>query len=340
MTDGARVPGRVSVLILSRGRPGVLDVCLQSVAAQDHPDTEVLLLANGCAETAEHVRRHHPDVRLLSEPENLGCAPGRNVIASAATGEFLLFLDDDGEIRAADTVTRLVEALRSDERAGVVSMGLLNAVSDEPTGWRRTLGRLPYTCYHASFAGGASLHRAQAFHDAGGYSTAFPGPGEEFDLTLRLYAAGWAVVHHPVVEFHHRVEKDDEDWRRQLVDAYAHLQYVIARSYPSPWHHTASWKALLTQVVVDLRLHGGHDWSANLRRSLEWRRRGRTDRRPLSVAELERTYAAKYYRLDRWDELLRVAPGVLRRIPLLRLQRKLRDVPKLDAPGVAAEDGL
>src|SRR5204862_2015336 len=127
---------------------------------------------------------------------------GRNRVAADARGEFLLFLDDDGELRATDSVSKLVAAARADPHVGVVSMSLLNAASDEPTGWRRTLGRLPFACYHASFAGGASLMRREAFTTAGGYDEAFRGFGEEFDLTVRLYAAGFAVLHFPDVSFH------------------------------------------------------------------------------------------------------------------------------------------
>ena len=45
---------------------------------------------------------------------------------------------------------------------------------------------------------------------------AFAGCGEEFDLTVRLYARGWAVGHLPDVAFHHHVEKSAEEWRRQV----------------------------------------------------------------------------------------------------------------------------
>lgn len=328
----APVPGRVSAVVLSRGRLERLDVCLASLRAQDWSDLELVVLANGCEATAAHVRAAHPDARLLVEPENLGCAPGRTVAAAAATGEFLLFADDDGELRDTSAVAELVAEARRDPRVGVVSMGLLNAVSDEPTGWRLTQGRLPHTCYHASFAGGASLHRAEAFRAAGGYGDAFPGPGEEFDLTLRLYATGWAVLHHPAVRFHHHVEKTEEDWRRQLVDAYRHLQYVVARSYPAPWHRWASWKALATQAWVDLRLHGGQDLFVNLAASWRRRQEGRAARAPLSIEGLERTYAAKYLLLDDWDVLCRAAPGILRRVLWLRLRRKLSGRPKLEPP--------
>jgi GT2 family glycosyltransferase len=322
----------VSVLVLSRRRPARLRALLASVAAQEYAPLEVRVLANGCAETAALVRAEFPHVLLTELPENAGCVAGRNRLAGEARGEFLLFLDDDGELRAADIVSKLVAAARADARVGVVSMALYNAASDEPTGWRRTLGKLPFACYHASFAGGACLMRAEAFRAAGGYDEAFTGFGEEFDLTVRLYAAGWAVLHFPDAAFHHHVEKTDEEWRLQVSDGYAHLQYTIWRLYPAPWWFLASMKALATQVWIDVRHHGGRHVIGEFAKSHVWAHRGGHVKRRVPLRALELLYFAKYFRVASWDELERAPRGLLRRVLLLRLRRKRLGVPKLPLP--------
>jgi GT2 family glycosyltransferase len=293
---------------------------------------EVVVLANGCAETAALVRAEWPSVRLVELPENIGCAPGRNRIAKEAKGELLLFLDDDGELRATDIVSKCVAAILADPRVGVLSLSLFNAASDEPTGWRRTLGRLPYACYHASFAGGACLVRAKAFRDAGGYDEAFTGFGEEFDLTVRLYAAGWAVLHFPDAAFHHHVEKTDDEWRVQVSEGYAHLQYTIWRLYPRPWRLPASMKALATQVWIDVRHHFGLHVFSELAKSHVWAHRGRRAHRPVPLRALELLYFAKYFRVASWDVLERAPRGLMRRVLFLRLRRKRLDLPKLPLP--------
>jgi GT2 family glycosyltransferase len=320
---------RVSVLILSRQRPERLGGCLASVRAQDFAEREIVVLTNGCAATADLVRREHPDVRLVELPENIGCAPGRNRLAELARGDFLLFLDDDGEIRDRTTLTRLVAAAEADQHVGVVGMGLLDAVSDEPTGWRLRTGRLPYPCYHASFAGGACLVRQEAWAQAGGYSESFRGFGEEFDLTVRLYAAGWAVLYYPVVVMHHHVAKDESAWWGEVSQGYRHLQYTIRRLYPSGWAGPAAWKALATQVWVTLRLNGGRGLLRDLVDARRWARLGRAHRRPVTRRALELLYFAKYRRVEDWETLQRAPRGLLRRVPWLRLRRKLADVPKL-----------
>lgn len=322
----------VSACILSRGRVERLRACLRSVAAQDFGPMETVVLANGCEETAVVVRREFPHVRLVSVPENVGCAPGRNRIARESRGEFLLFLDDDGELRARDAVTRCVAEMRRDPRAGVVSMALFDAATDEPTGWRLRASRLDFACYHAAFAGGACLVRRRAFEEAGGYPEAFEGCGEEFDLTVRLYARGWAVLHFPGVAFHHHVAKSDEEWRRQISDGYAHLQYTIWRLYPAPWWFLASMKALATQVWIDLRHHCGLHVIGELRKSHVWAHRGGDAKARVPLRALELLYFAKYFRVAAWEELERAPRGLLRRVLLLRLRRKRLGVGKLPLP--------
>jgi len=322
----------VSALVLSRRRPERLRVCLGGIRAQDHRPLEIRVLANGCAETAALVRSEHPDVLLRHEPENVGCAPGRDLLAAEARGEYLLFVDDDGELRSPDILRRLVDAAEADPHVAVVSMGLLNAATDEPTGWRRTSGRLTFPCYHDSFAGGACLVRRSAFLEVGGYGTGFRGCGEEFDLSVRLYAAGHAVLQLPDVVFHHHVDKDDDAWREQLRLGYRHLQYTIRRLYPGVWCWLAGAKCLATHLWVDLRLWGGGRMGDEIAGARRWWARGAVRRDPVPLRALERLYFAKYFRVEDMATLERAPRGLLRRLPWLRLRRKLRDAAKLELP--------
>ena len=97
----------VSVLVLSRRRPDRLRSCLAGIALQDHPALEIHVLANGCPETAALIRDEYPDLRLHEETENIGCAPGRDRLVREARGEFVLFVDDDGELRSPDIALTL-----------------------------------------------------------------------------------------------------------------------------------------------------------------------------------------------------------------------------------------
>jgi glycosyltransferase involved in cell wall biosynthesis len=89
---GAR---RVSVIVATRDRPGLLREALQSIRQLEGPDLtfEILVGDNGTApETAPVVAAFGGTYEKT--PIN-GCAASRNLAMAKATGEFLAFLDDD-----------------------------------------------------------------------------------------------------------------------------------------------------------------------------------------------------------------------------------------------------
>ena len=95
---------------------------------------ETILVDNGSQ--METVQRLHAleaspladqlNLRCMFNDHNRGIASGRNQGASIATGDCLLFLDNDVEIVAADWLERLLEMYATSPRPGVVGGTLLN----------------------------------------------------------------------------------------------------------------------------------------------------------------------------------------------------------------------
>src|SRR5262252_8331275 len=88
----------VSILVRSTNRP-TLQRALDSVAAQDYPDIEVVVVAAGAAQ-----HRDLPDrcgafpLRLVRTAKPLARAEAANVALESARGDWLNFLDDDDEL--------------------------------------------------------------------------------------------------------------------------------------------------------------------------------------------------------------------------------------------------
>jgi glycosyltransferase involved in cell wall biosynthesis len=76
--------------------------CLESVLNQDFDDMEVLII-DDCGpdksiEIAEKIKKEHPKggkVRIIHQPQNMGCWAARNRILEEAKGKYILLIDSD-----------------------------------------------------------------------------------------------------------------------------------------------------------------------------------------------------------------------------------------------------
>lgn len=219
-------PGaRVAAIILTLNQRQVTLRCLDSLARSGARALTVVVLDNGSDDgTAAAVRREHPDVRVIRYERNLGAAAGRNAAAAVAMEEldpeFLLFLDNDTEVRPG-FLEALLEPLEADPALGQSAPKLL--LQSDPsridmaggariTWWRgETTGRgrgapdggqydEPGTCV----AGGCTLVRTEAFRSVGGFDPVFDPYGyEDMDFSLRLKAQGRECVYAPRAEILH-----------------------------------------------------------------------------------------------------------------------------------------
>ncbi len=88
----------VSILVRSMDRP-TLQRALDSIAAQDYPNIEVVVVAAGAAEHRDLADRCGAfPLRLVRTAKPLARAEAANVALESARGDWLNFLDDDDEL--------------------------------------------------------------------------------------------------------------------------------------------------------------------------------------------------------------------------------------------------
>ncbi|MCR0983673.1 glycosyltransferase [Roseomonas populi] len=108
----------VSVLVLHYERPAGLAQALEGLAAQTRPPDEIIVVDNGSrtpaavAFLAELEAEGRPGLRILRMGENAYEPAARNAGAYAATGRWLLFMDDDNvpKPEEVETFLRAAEA--------------------------------------------------------------------------------------------------------------------------------------------------------------------------------------------------------------------------------------
>lgn len=108
----------VSVIIPNYNYAKALRPCLESVRAQTYDQLEVLLVDDHSTDDSATVAEDL-GFSVIHTPRNLGAPAARNLGAQHATGDILVFVDSDVELKP-DAVANAVELLESDPRIGAV----------------------------------------------------------------------------------------------------------------------------------------------------------------------------------------------------------------------------
>lgn len=90
---------RVSVIIPTRNRAGMLQAAVASVLNQSFGDFELIIVDDGSEDNTRDVlcRFHDPRIRYIRHSENHGEAASRNTGVSHSEGAYVAFLDDDDQ---------------------------------------------------------------------------------------------------------------------------------------------------------------------------------------------------------------------------------------------------
>lgn len=182
---------KLSIIIPFYGRADYLERCLAGLKPLP-PRTEVIVVADGADEIPDLTEI---SVRLIEHPGPSGPAVARNIGATVATGEVLVFIDSDVVASPAE-LTRLTDTFdRHPEVAAV-----FGAYDDHPAepNLISQYKNLTHSYIHRTsdkvaqtFWAGFGAVRAKAFFEVGGFDERFPRPSiEDIDLGYRLCAAG------------------------------------------------------------------------------------------------------------------------------------------------------
>jgi GT2 family glycosyltransferase len=119
---------KLSVVIVNYNSGKVLRTCLSSVFRETRDLAfEVILVDNASSDgSVDEVRRDFPLVRIICNPENRGFAAANNIAIREATGEYVLLLNPDTEIRDG-AVQKTVAFMDSRPGAGIAGCTLLYA---------------------------------------------------------------------------------------------------------------------------------------------------------------------------------------------------------------------
>jgi GT2 family glycosyltransferase/peptidoglycan/xylan/chitin deacetylase (PgdA/CDA1 family) len=235
----------LSIVMATYNRRQMLERVLPPLLAQDYPasDYELVVVVDGSTDTsAEYLLSLRTECALeVIEQENQGPAVARNAGVAAASGEIVLFMDDD--IRVTPGLVAAHAAGHAENERVRVQGAIFAAPESPPTlpafatrDWyerydaalraadRRHLSWRPYLNANSSIA-------LEALRELGGFDERIPFPREDFELALRMSMAGIPSVYRPDAVAYEIFAKDSRSFVRDAA-GFGRAEVVICRKHP------------------------------------------------------------------------------------------------------------
>jgi GT2 family glycosyltransferase len=218
---------KVSVIVPFRDEPSLLTQCVDSVLEAPGVDNiELCLINNGSVlpETAVLLDRlsSDPRVLMLEDPAPFNWSAINNGAAAKASGDLLLFMNNDVEATTAGWMRAMAEHAQRDEigavgarllypnrtiqHAGIViGMGGIAAhvLQDLPEGDPGYLSWAFMTRNCLAVTGACMMTRRDVFEELGGFAEDLPIAFNDVDYCLRIAATGRYLVYTPYAELVH-----------------------------------------------------------------------------------------------------------------------------------------
>jgi N-acetylglucosaminyl-diphospho-decaprenol L-rhamnosyltransferase len=294
------MPSSIDVVIVAYNRYELTDSCLRHLEAQTIQH-QLIVVDNGSTDdSGTRLRAEWPQVQLERFDENRGFAEACNRGVAAGSGEIVVLLNNDVDVRP-NFLEQIVAPLEADPRVGAVAAVMLQPgerlIDSAGLTADVTLGGFPRLQgldagqarserpVLAGPAGTAAAYRRSAWEQIGGLDETMFAYMEDFDLALRLRSAGWKAalatgalgVHLGSATHGHRTA-----WQRRnggFGRGYMLRRYGLMRGREAP-------RALATEAIVILAdLAISHDLAALRGRLSGWRAAGQRPRLPRPPAE-------------------------------------------------------
>ena len=227
-----------------------LDVCFTALRRQTFRDFETILVDNGSTDgSVEYVRKNFPEVRLVELERNKGFAGGNNAGYEAASGEWIVLLNNDTEADArwleeihktakenAGVGSIASKMLCFDERhridncgfslsRGGMTIDLGRGESDGPvwSGARKVFGA----------SGGAGAYRRKMLQEIGFLDEELFVIYEDVDLAFRARLYGYECVLAPGAIVYHRYRRTlSKSPALQVYFAQRNIELIYIKNMP------------------------------------------------------------------------------------------------------------
>lgn len=271
----------LSIIIVNYNTRDLLKQCLASLIMNYESrimnnEYEVIVVDNGSSDDSiDLLKKDFPEVKLITNSQNLGFAKANNLALREARGKFILLLNSDTVVEE-DTLRVMVKFMDENPKVGVATcrVGLSDGSLDPachrgfPTLWASLtyffgLENLPpeqiFGHYHLTYkdlntiheidspSGAFYLIRKQVIDEVGLLDEDFFMYGEDLDWSYRIKEAGWKIMYVPDVKITHlkkqsgRENMDEETKRDATKNFYETMRIFYEKHYKNQYPFFINW---------------------------------------------------------------------------------------------------
>lgn len=210
---------KVSIVIPNYNGEKFLDICLKSLYSQEYKDFEIIIVDNASTDNSIEYLQNLNNIKLIKLDKNYGFSKAVNEGIKAASGEFVVLLNNDTEATKS-WLKNLVKCIEKDNKIFSCSSKMLryhekNLIDDAGDeynilGWSYKRGdgkdKLSYGLKDKSIfssCGGAAIYRKSTLKEIGLFDEDFFAYLEDIDISYRALIFGYKNLYCSTAEVYH-----------------------------------------------------------------------------------------------------------------------------------------
>lgn len=301
----------VSVLFVYYKRRETMPESIESALRQDYARREIIIVDNHSQDGfADWIHQRGYPVKVIELPENRGACAGRNAGIRAATGEILVFLDDDMSFMSSSELTSIVETFQKQPNTHTLAFRIC-----EPDTGKLRLREWCHPRYWKDFADtefethwfceGASAFRREVFEVSGGYYEPLFYGAEGHDLSVRMVDHGFRIIYTPRIRVAHRAAAEGRTSHRQYYYFTRNYIWMALKDYNAAQGLAFLFRNLLMMAYFTVRANTYGSFFQGLWDGIRGLRQVWHDRTPIRkstvkyLADLDKTRPGMLVRLAR-----------------------------------------
>lgn len=241
---------KLSIIIINYRSKDYLKKCLNSIRnylkKNNDFNFEVILVNNDKESLSNFRKKYQFSVKIIDLKKNIGFGAANNLASKKASGEFLLFINPDIELKDS-SLSKLALLLRKFPELGIVGPRIVEANKNLPQPW--TCGKktsLLNILFRNSInkpwnknkptevdwvSGTALIIGKKLFKELGGFDEKFFMYFEDQDLCLRAKKKKRKILFYPLVKIYHFNGKSWENTKDKKYHFYKSQDYFFQKHH-------------------------------------------------------------------------------------------------------------